>query len=235
MELCCPCGRAAELTTHVCHTYMVPLRGHTHTRPTAVTALLSCCSSCSRQEQTTAKLDLASAAPGRKTSQQWTDFSCNLPGDSIKMKGERNQQIEEKRIDLPAWAMPTSNTASQAPNATTLAPSLGYWEITRLMRGDKRRASPYPSLPKNSNFPAFLHNRETLEVVFFFLSLKSQDFHGSPWFWRLGFNPSVRRQGLVTGCRIWPPAEPFSDQLSWGLDSGIHTNAFRKHLPKRRV
>lgn len=83
------------------------------------------------------------------------------------MKGERNKYMEERRINLPVWAMPTSKTISQAPNAMTLTPSLGYWEITRLTRGDKRRASPYPSLPKNSHFPDFLHNCEALEVFFF--------------------------------------------------------------------
>lgn len=66
-------------------------------------------------------------------------------------------------------------------------------------------------------------------------SLKSCEFHWSHWFWVLGFNPSVRHQEIVMGCRSWPPAEPFSSQLSWGLDLGIHTDAFRKYFPKCRV
>jgi len=116
--------------------------------------------------------------------------------------------------------MPTSKTVSQAPNAMALAPSLGHWETARLTRGGGRRASPYPSLPKNSPFPAFLSNHEALEI-FFFLA-KAEIFHCSPWFWVLGFNPSVRCQEMVMGCVSWLPVELFSNQLCWELDLGIH-------------
>lgn len=64
--------------------------------------------------------------------------------------------------------MPTSKTISQALNTTAPAPRLGYWEIARLTQGGEKKASPYPSLPKNSHVPDFLHNHEALEVFFFF-------------------------------------------------------------------